>query len=207
MRRLLIRFVACFDSARFGPVRLTSPKFRKDGRREENPILRGKGSPASDPRRGRARETVIITRHGRPIARIVPEVDNRAAEIRKTMDRIAAFRQTMPRLSVEEILSARHEGTTTDAFRHRRVDRRKLAAFRRGHDIAAAAFERLVEDHALAPGLWWFEMRNLFIVNERRWRMDGEKTTRALALLSNCRSGSTTLPTARPCCALRDAIA
>ncbi|UEM20457.1 type II toxin-antitoxin system prevent-host-death family antitoxin [Skermanella mucosa] len=55
-------------------------------------------------------ETVIITRHGRPIARIVPEVDNRAAEIRKTMDRIAAFRQTMPRLSVEEILSARHEG-------------------------------------------------------------------------------------------------
>ena len=53
-----------------------------------------------------------------------------------------------------------------------------------GHEIAAAAFERLVDDHALAPGLWWFEMRNLFIVNERRGRMDGEKTTRALALLS-----------------------
>jgi prevent-host-death family protein len=55
-------------------------------------------------------ETIIITRHGRPIARIVPDADNRAAETRKAMDRIAAFRQTMPDLSVEEILSARHEG-------------------------------------------------------------------------------------------------
>ena len=55
-------------------------------------------------------ETVIITRHGCPIARIVPEADNRAAETRRVMDCIAAFRQTMPDLSVEEILSARHEG-------------------------------------------------------------------------------------------------
>ena len=55
-------------------------------------------------------ETIIITRHGRPIAQIVPKADNRAAETRKAMDRIAAFRQTMPDLSVEEILSARHEG-------------------------------------------------------------------------------------------------
>ena len=56
------------------------------------------------------RETIIITRHGRPIARIVPEVDSQAAETRKAMDRVAAFRQTMPNLSLDEILSARHEG-------------------------------------------------------------------------------------------------
>jgi prevent-host-death family protein len=55
-------------------------------------------------------ETIIITRHGRPIARIVPEVGNQAADTRKVMDRIAAFRQTMPNLSLSEILSARHEG-------------------------------------------------------------------------------------------------
>lgn len=55
-------------------------------------------------------ETIIITRHGRPIARIVPETDNRAAEIRKAMERINTFRETMPRLSVDDILSARHEG-------------------------------------------------------------------------------------------------
>jgi prevent-host-death family protein len=55
-------------------------------------------------------ETIVITRHGRPIARIVPEADNREAEIRKTMERIRAFRQTMPDLTVDDILSARHEG-------------------------------------------------------------------------------------------------
>jgi len=55
-------------------------------------------------------ETIIITRHGRPIARIVPEADSREAETRRTMERIRAFRQTMPHLSVSEILSARHEG-------------------------------------------------------------------------------------------------
>ena len=37
----------------------------------------------------------------------------------------------------------------------------------------------------MAPSLWWFEMRNIFISNERRGRPDGEKTNRALALLSD----------------------
>lgn len=55
-------------------------------------------------------ETIVITRHGRAIARLVPEVEGRAAEVRKAMDRIEAFRQIMPRLTVEDILSARHEG-------------------------------------------------------------------------------------------------
>lgn len=55
-------------------------------------------------------ETIIITRHGRPIARIVPEPDGRETEIRRTMERIRAFRQTMPRLSLSDVLSARHEG-------------------------------------------------------------------------------------------------
>ncbi len=55
-------------------------------------------------------ETIVITRHGRAIARLAPEADRREAEIRKTMARIDAFRETMPRLSADEINSARHEG-------------------------------------------------------------------------------------------------
>jgi prevent-host-death family protein len=55
-------------------------------------------------------ETIIITRHGRPIARIVQAVGNQVADTREAMDRIAAFRQTMPNLSLDVILSARHEG-------------------------------------------------------------------------------------------------
>jgi prevent-host-death family protein len=55
-------------------------------------------------------ETLIITRHGKPIARIVPEADGRQARIDRAIADIEEFRKTMPRLRLEEILSARHEG-------------------------------------------------------------------------------------------------
>lgn len=54
--------------------------------------------------------TIVITRHGRAIARLVPETDQRRAEIVATMERLAAFRKTMPSISTDDILSARHEG-------------------------------------------------------------------------------------------------
>jgi len=55
-------------------------------------------------------ETIVITRHGKPIARIVPEVDLRRAELDRVMAEIVEFRQTMPRIPLEDLLSARHEG-------------------------------------------------------------------------------------------------
>lgn len=55
-------------------------------------------------------ETVVITRHGKPIARLIPEADRRQAKIDRTLAEIDEFRKTMPSLSLEEILSARHEG-------------------------------------------------------------------------------------------------
>ena len=55
-------------------------------------------------------ETIVITRHGRAIARLVPEATQRQADVRKVKEQIAAFRQTMPALTVSDILSARHEG-------------------------------------------------------------------------------------------------
>ena len=54
-------------------------------------------------------ETVVVTRHGKPIARIVPEVDDARARRREAIEAIKAFRKTMPRMTIEEILSARHE--------------------------------------------------------------------------------------------------
>lgn len=55
-------------------------------------------------------DTIVITRHGRPIARLAPEVERREAEVARALDRLDAFRKTLPRLSAEDILSARHEG-------------------------------------------------------------------------------------------------
>jgi prevent-host-death family protein len=55
-------------------------------------------------------ETIVITRHGKPIARIVPEVDLRQAEIDRVMDEIEDFRRTMPSIPLVELVAARHEG-------------------------------------------------------------------------------------------------
>ena len=59
-------------------------------------------------------ETVIITRHGRRIARIVSEADQRQREIDQAIDdmkQLASERaQLFGTMTVEEILSLRHEG-------------------------------------------------------------------------------------------------
>jgi antitoxin (DNA-binding transcriptional repressor) of toxin-antitoxin stability system len=52
----------------------------------------------------------VITRHGRPIARIVPEADRRQQEIGKAIEGIKALRKRTGKITVDELLSARHEG-------------------------------------------------------------------------------------------------
>ena len=55
-------------------------------------------------------ETIIITRHGRAIARIVPEAARRQEEIDKAIEGIKVLRQRTGRVTLEELLSSRHEG-------------------------------------------------------------------------------------------------
>lgn len=56
-------------------------------------------------------ETVVITRHGRPIARLVPEPEAQGAEKLKLIQKIREFRRTLRNpLTTEEILAWRHEG-------------------------------------------------------------------------------------------------
>lgn len=55
-------------------------------------------------------ETIAITRRGREIARVVPASEGSKANVIRTMEKIEALRKRMPRLTTEEILSARHEG-------------------------------------------------------------------------------------------------
>lgn len=52
------------------------------------------------------------------------------------------------------------------------------------HPAADDAFAKLAEDEALVPGLWWFEIRSVFLTGERRGRIDRAKTSQALALLA-----------------------
>ena len=55
-------------------------------------------------------ETVIITRHGKPIARLVPEQSHRQQEIERAIAGIDALRRQVQPVTVEEILAWRDEG-------------------------------------------------------------------------------------------------
>ena len=44
------------------------------------------------------------------------------------------------------------------------------------HPVAALALERVRTDEARVPSLWWFEVRNTLIVNERRGRLTESDT-------------------------------
>ena len=55
-------------------------------------------------------ETLIITRHGKAIARLVPEVTSRQKDIDQAVADIKEMRKAFGKLSLDDILSARHEG-------------------------------------------------------------------------------------------------
>ena len=55
-------------------------------------------------------ETVVITRHGRPIARLVPEARRRQAEIDEAVESIKRLRAGRGTITTEEILSSIREG-------------------------------------------------------------------------------------------------
>lgn len=55
-------------------------------------------------------ESVSITRHGRPIARLTPEVDDRRARVVEAIQGLEVIRPMMPKMTLDEILAWRHEG-------------------------------------------------------------------------------------------------
>ena len=55
-------------------------------------------------------ETIVITRHGRAIARLVPETLRRQEEIERAVQSIRALRRHTGKITLAELLSARHEG-------------------------------------------------------------------------------------------------
>ncbi len=55
------------------------------------------------------------------------------------------------------------------------------------HPVAALALERVRTDEARVPSLWWFEVRNTLIVNERRGRLTERDTSAFLRGLARLR--------------------
>lgn len=54
-------------------------------------------------------ETVIITRHGKPVAQLGP-VEDRREDVAETIGRMKRERAKRPKVSVDEIIASIHEG-------------------------------------------------------------------------------------------------
>jgi prevent-host-death family protein len=54
--------------------------------------------------------SVVVTRHGKPVARIVPEAPVDRERVERATEGMRALRKRIGKLSLEEILSARDEG-------------------------------------------------------------------------------------------------
>jgi prevent-host-death family protein len=56
-------------------------------------------------------ETIVVTRHGKPVAHLIPAPAAQDERVRQAVDEIFAFRKKRKKgMSVKEILAARHEG-------------------------------------------------------------------------------------------------
>lgn len=55
-------------------------------------------------------ESVIITRHGKRIARLIPEVEIDQERVQRAIDGMRALRQRTGKVSIEEIISMKNEG-------------------------------------------------------------------------------------------------
>jgi predicted nucleic acid-binding protein len=52
------------------------------------------------------------------------------------------------------------------------------------HPHAAAAYQRIAKEGAVTPAVFWFELRNVLLMGERRKRVTEAHTTRFLKLVS-----------------------
>jgi prevent-host-death family protein len=58
-------------------------------------------------------ETIIVTRHGKPVAHLVPAPAARDDRVRQAIEELLAFRKKRRKgqgMTIKEILAARHEG-------------------------------------------------------------------------------------------------
>ena len=55
-------------------------------------------------------ETVVITRHGKPVARLVPDEEARQERVRQAIEGIKELRKHTKPTTIEEIIAWKNEG-------------------------------------------------------------------------------------------------
>jgi predicted nucleic acid-binding protein len=81
-----------------------------------------------------------------------------------------------------------------DGIRPGRLDRSLLGLPGRRSPNADLALSRLRTERAVVPSLWWFELRNILVVNERRKRINESDTAIFLRDVSRLPIGIDLLP-------------
>jgi len=107
-------------------------------------------------------ETLVIRRHERAIARIVPETAQRWEEVAKTISGIVTPRRETGRALTRQILSARDEGREAWCSSFWTRPSRPAGFFR-------TKMNRGPRRHfSSSPALFWFEIRNILIVRQHQ---------------------------------------
>src|SRR6266436_4644555 len=60
-------------------------------------------------------------------------------------------------------------------------------AFKEQHATAEHALARIQAEAAIVPALWWYELRNVLVLGERRGRLTEQETVRFLRDVSRLR--------------------
>jgi prevent-host-death family protein len=55
-------------------------------------------------------ETIVVTRHGKPVAHLVPAPAARGDQVRRALEGIQELKKKTKKISLDEILAWRHEG-------------------------------------------------------------------------------------------------
>ncbi len=55
-------------------------------------------------------EMFVITKHGHPVARLVPEHARDPERAARAAERLKVFHKNMPQVSLQDLLDSRHEG-------------------------------------------------------------------------------------------------
>ena len=136
--------------------------------------------------RSSAGETIVITRHGRPIARIVPEVGRRQAEIARAVEDLRALRRSIAArgesLSWDELKAFRDEVAGTRCV----LDSSVALAWvlpGEGSDATEALLDEVAADGAAAPGLWPLET-GVLLQAEKARRITLDERRRSLTILA-----------------------
>jgi predicted nucleic acid-binding protein len=114
--------------------------------------------------------TVRITRHGKTIARVVPEAEVRAAEVEEAINRPRPLRANLGKAPLAENSGKPPPWTQVLSFV---IDASILAAWFLGEESdprVEAAIDALTHIEARAPNLLFYEIRNMLLLSERRRR-------------------------------------